>query len=209
MRYYWLGLGLFFLFPFGLLLWLADDGVESRAGLQPLADRPPAVDFELSDPEGQRHRLSDYRGRVVLVSFWATWCPPCRREMPAMQRLWQRLGEEGFTILAVAVGETAAPVKTFAFETGVTFPLLLDPDSKTTGPWKVRGLPSSWLLDRRGRRVYAAFGGREWDQPYFVNTIRELLAETEQGDDTLSGNSLRTGKIRQKREPWMDTDGHG
>lgn len=145
----------------------------------PVSRRVPAPDFTLTDADGKTHRLGDYRGKVVLVNFWATWCPPCRKEMPSMQRLWDGLRGEDFVILAVDVGEDEERVFAFTFALGVAlkFPLLLDRDGKVMGQWPVRGLPTTFLLDRRGRIAYQAIGGREWDDPALVAVIRALLAE--------------------------------
>lgn len=145
--------------------------------LQPVPGRPAVVDFALPDLNGKIHRVADHRGQVVLVTFWASWCGPCREEMPSMQRLWQAYSDKGFTILGVDVGEKRAAVEAFAFEYDLTFPLLLDPDSKTLDTWKVRGLPTSWLLDKQGRQAFQTLGGREWDTPEVRAVVQSLLDE--------------------------------
>jgi peroxiredoxin len=147
--------------------------------LTAIPDKPAAKDFTLKDINGKRHRLSDYRGKVVLVNFWATWCPPCRREIPAMQRLWDKLKSEDFVMLAVDMAEDEETVFGFTFATGVeiTFPVLLDTDGAVTESWPVIGMPTSFIIDRKGRTVYRAVGGREWDDPGLVASIRSLIAE--------------------------------
>ena len=163
-----------------LALWLACATAAAQPQtLTPLPDRPPAPDFALVDAEGKEHRLSDYRGQVVLVNFWATWCPPCRREMPSMQRLWEALRGTDFRMLAVDVGEDDETVFSFIFalDTAIEFPMLLDRDGKVTERWPVIGLPTSFLVDRSGRLAYRAIGGRDWDDPALVESIRELMAE--------------------------------
>ncbi len=145
--------------------------------LTPLPERPRAPEFSLRDADGKGHRLSQHRGKVVLINFWATWCPPCRREMPSMQRAWDRLKGEDFMMLAVNVGEDEDTVFAFSFATGVTldFPILLDRDSAAIRAWPVRALPTSFILDREGRMVYRAVGGREWDDPQLLEKIRALI----------------------------------
>jgi peroxiredoxin len=142
--------------------------------LTPIEPRPPAPDFELADIDGNRYKLSDLRGKVVIVNFWATWCPPCRQEMPSMQRAWEQLREERILMLAINVGEDEDSVFMFTADTPIEFPLLLDPDGKATKQWPVIGLPSTFAVDREGRIAYQAIGGREWDDPKLLNPIRAL-----------------------------------
>lgn len=138
--------------------------------------RAPAL--KLKDTDGQPHDLSRYRGKVVLVNFWATWCPPCRREMPSMQRLKEVLAGEAFEVLAVDVGEDADTVQAFTsqLDTPLTFPILLDTRSRTMRDWKVAGLPSTYLVDKQGRIVAIAVGGREFDHPEIIAAVRAALA---------------------------------
>lgn len=138
-----------------------------------------AKDFTLPDLDGKTHRLSDYRGKVVLVNFWATWCPPCRREMPSMERLSQRLKDQGFVVLAINQQED--PDKVFVFTSQLkpepTFPLLSDRNSAVANAWGVQGLPTSFLVDKRGRVAYRAMGGREFDHPEITRVIQRLLTK--------------------------------
>ncbi|BAV32778.1 alkyl hydroperoxide reductase [Sulfuricaulis limicola] len=145
--------------------------------MTPVADRPTAADFALKDIDGKLRRLSESRGKVVLVNFWATWCPPCRREMPSMQRAWTQLKSENFEMLAINVGEDEDTIFGFTFSTGVelTFPILLDRDAQVIKAWPVIALPTSFVVDPQGRIVYRAVGGREWDDPELLKKIRELL----------------------------------
>jgi peroxiredoxin len=142
-----------------------------------IADQPTAPDFALKDVDGKLRRLSESRGKVVLVNFWATWCPPCRREMPSMQRAWTQLKGENFEMLAINVGEDEDTIFGFTFSTGaeLTFPILLDRDAQVIKAWPVIALPTSFIVDPRGRIVYRAVGGREWDDPALLGKIRELI----------------------------------
>ena len=138
-----------------------------------------AKNFTLPDLDGKPHKLSDYRGKVVLVNFWATWCPPCRREMPSMERLYQKLKGEPFMVLAPDQYENLDLVFSFTgqLEPAPTFPIMLDPKSTTSKTWKVKGLPTSFIVDKQGRIAYRAVGGREFDHPEIEKTIRALIAE--------------------------------
>jgi thiol-disulfide isomerase/thioredoxin len=147
--------------------------------LTALKPRPPAPDFTLKDLDGKTQRLSDYRGKVVLVNFWATWCPPCRREMPSMERLYQKLKNEPFMVLAPDQYENFDLVFTFTgqLDPAPTFPIMLDPESRSAKAWGVKGLPSSFIVDKQGRIAYRAIGGREFDHPEIEKIIRALIAE--------------------------------
>lgn len=137
----------------------------------------PAPALKLKDLDGTLNDLASLRGKVVLINFWATWCPPCRREMPSMERLRQILANEAFVVLAVDVGENADTIETFTSQLDTTpgFPILLDTTSRTMRAWKVAGLPTTYLVDTRGRIVASAVGGREFDHPEIVKAIRNLL----------------------------------
>jgi thiol-disulfide isomerase/thioredoxin len=137
----------------------------------------PAPTLRLKDIGGTAHDLTQLKGRVVLVNFWATWCPPCRREMPSMERLSQTLEGEAFSVLAVDVGEDADTIDAFTsqFDAAPTFPILLDTQSRAMQAWKVAGLPTTFLVDKQGHIVARAIGGREFDHPEMVETIRGLL----------------------------------
>ena len=143
-------------------------------GLTALEDRPLAPDFELKDLDGNSHQLSDYRGKVLIINFWATWCPPCREEMPSMQRAWQKLEPEGIRLLAINVGEDEDTIFQFTANYPVEFPLLMDLDSTVIGEWPVRGLPTTFVVDPQGRLAYRAVGGREWDDEELLAPVRAL-----------------------------------
>lgn len=136
-----------------------------------------APDFALPNLAGQAVRLSAYRGQVVLVNLWATWCPPCRDEMPSMEALHQRFKDKGFVLLAVSEDEGGrAVVEPFVEQMKVTFPVLLDTQGEVGRKYGVWGFPESFLVDRDGRIVERVIGPRDWVAPAQVAMIEALLA---------------------------------
>ncbi|MBI2216770.1 MAG: TlpA family protein disulfide reductase [Candidatus Rokubacteria bacterium] len=126
--------------------------------------RPKAAhDFTLKTLNGKTFRLAEQRGNVVLVNFWATWCPPCREEMPAMERLHRAHKERGFVMVAVSVDADPAAVAPFVKEHKLTFTIALDPKMEAANAYGVRALPSSFVIDRRGTMAAFALGPRAWD----------------------------------------------
>jgi thiol-disulfide isomerase/thioredoxin len=119
--------------------------------------------------------LSSFKGEVVLVNFWATWCEPCREEMPSLQRLQQKLGGKGLRVLAVNVGEGAARIRQFLERTPVSLSILRDADSDVMKAWRVRMLPASFLVDRRGKLRYQIVGEADYDDPVQQAPVLELL----------------------------------
>lgn len=143
------------------------------AGMSPIPALPAAPTLRLEDMDGQVVDLASYRGRVVLVNFWATWCPPCRAEFPSLGRVRHLFGPSDFEVIAVNVGEEAETV--FSFAGSPEFPVLFDKNSQTMATWPVKGLPTTFLVDRQGRLALKATGGREFDDPLIVNLIKGLL----------------------------------
>lgn len=139
--------------------------------------REAAAALRLKDIGGRTVDLSTYKGKIVLINYWATWCPPCRREMPSIEHLVEKIRSKDFVVLAVDVGEDADTIETFTsqLDTPLSFPILLDTDSKAMQSWRVAGLPTTYFIDRRGRVAYTAIGGREFDHPDIERTVRTLL----------------------------------
>jgi thiol-disulfide isomerase/thioredoxin len=129
----------------------------------------------LADLDGRRHTLEDYRGKVVLLNFWATWCEPCLAEMPSMQTLERRLAGRSFAILAVNHGESRTKVADFTRRLTVGFPVLLDPNTEAPRAWRVRVLPASFLVDASGRVRYSVVGEMDWAGESAVETVRRLV----------------------------------
>ena len=142
--------------------------------LTPMPEQPTAPSFDLSGPGGERYNLEEMRGKPVIVNFWATWCPPCRAEMPSMQRAWEQVKDEDILIVAVNVGEDAATIGEFTEQVKIEFPLPMDLDSEVIQRWPMTGLPTTFVVDPEGRLVYRAQGEREWDDPALLDLVRAL-----------------------------------
>ncbi len=133
------------------------------AQIEELDRRRASADFELRDLSGKEWRLSGLRGKVVLVNFWATWCPPCRKEVPDLGALYSRFQQEGFVVLAIS-DEDAGKVAAFVKEHGVRYPVLLDPDGKVGKLFGAEGIPKSFVYDHDGRLVATAIDMRTMGQ---------------------------------------------
>ena len=163
----------------GLLAVLLISTASAAGTLQPFEDDSPTPDFSLSDLKGTTHTLADYRGKVVLVNFWASWCPPCIKEMPGLQRLQEKLTGQPFVILPVNVGEKKYRVWKFVKLINFTLPVPLDTDSKTFADWDASVLPTSFLLDTKGRIRYRVLADLEWDNEDVIALIEALINEEE------------------------------
>jgi peroxiredoxin len=136
-----------------------------------------APDFTLRSAEGPAVRLQEQRGRVVMVNFWATWCGPCRQEMPHLNRLYGKYRDAGFTLLGVNIDEDQAKAVSLAARLGLQFPVLLDTDKKVSRLYDLSTMPSTVLIDRDGRMRYVHLGYREGYESTYERQIRELLKE--------------------------------
>lgn len=158
-----------------------------RENYQPIITGAEAPDFVAQNMAGETVRLSDYRGRVVLVNVWATWCDPCRQEMPSMQRLYEALDGTDFEILAVSIdaqagqedafGRPGGDLQAFADQMGLTFPILHDPAGTIERTYQTTGVPETFLVGRDGLIYKKVAGGTEWDAPVNQELVRRLLAE--------------------------------
>ncbi len=154
-----------------LLLWaLGAWGQELRPS--PSAAAPA---LELPDVHGLLHRLADYQGKVVLVNFWASWCEPCREEMPSIERLRRSLRGEPFVVLAVNVGEGAQAARRFADAVQLGSALLLDRDGSTASAWGARALPSTFIAGPDGMIRYRFVGALDWSSPAVRGAITGLM----------------------------------
>ena len=162
----------------GLLLLLYLPCPVTAGKLDPYQGFEQTPALALEDLGHTAHSLEDYRGRVVLVNFWASWCAPCVIEMPSMQRLQEAMAGKPFTLLAVNVGESPGTVWKFAAKVRVQFPLLLDRDGQTASDWGIDIYPTSFLIDPQGRVQYVAYGPREWDAPDMIQAIEGMFGKS-------------------------------
>jgi len=146
-----------------------------QARLQNFPGNPPAPDLRLSTVEGAEISLNHYRGRVVLINFWATWCPPCVEEIPSLGRLQQKFSKDELTVISVDVGEEKARVEEFLKRVPARYPVMLDPGGATVSDWKLRAFPTTFIIDTQGRISLAYFGGLEWDSSEIVEQLQGLL----------------------------------
>lgn len=135
-----------------------------------------APETVLDDLDGEPYRLQDDRGAVVFVHFWASWCGPCRVEMPAIQRMWDELEPEGLKIALINTAEDEETVFSFLAAHAPDIRPLMDRDGQNTEAWRPRGLPATYLVDRYGNVRYQALGGRPWDEPAYLEFLRRLIA---------------------------------
>ena len=150
----------------------------TAAGERPLVPyEGDAKDFSLADYKGNEHRLEDYRGKVVLVNFWASWCPPCIQEMPELTQLKNQLNEKPFEILAINVGEKKYKVRKFAKLINLKLPVLLDTKKDIFDDWGVKTLPTSFLIDAEGNIRYSVRGNPGWNQEDTIKIIEQLISE--------------------------------
>lgn len=147
------------------------------ADLREFNGDPAAPPLALNDLGGELHTLEDYRGKVVMVNFWAGWCHPCLQEIPELMRLSERLADRPFAILAVNVGEEKGKVQGYGFVRRMKehMTILMDTDSATFKRWEGIGLPSTFLLDPEGNIRYEAYGPVNWDADYIVAMLEELM----------------------------------
>lgn len=152
-------------------------GCETNPG--PQVDEP-VPGFTLPDLEGREHQLADYRGRVVVLNFWATWCPPCVDEMPSLQRLHRALSDEGLSVLALSVDERFSDIVEFRDEYDLTFTLLHDNGRKVSRAYQTFKYPETYIVDRAGRLKSKVVGPRDWAAPSVIRDMVELLEEEPQ-----------------------------
>lgn len=158
-----------------LLLCLAVSGCTKSEA--PVVEGSTAPDFVLNDLSGRQVRLSDYRGKVVLLNFWATWCPPCREEIPSMMKLNQALSGKPFQMLAVSIDEGGKDAVIGYFKkSGTMLPALLDTSNATAKRYGTTGVPETFVLDKKGVILKKVVGGMDWSDPQVVAFFNEIIS---------------------------------
>jgi len=153
----------------------AEDPVAALSLIRPKPAKD-APDFQVRTPDGSTLRLGDFKGKVVFLNFWATWCEPCREEMPSMERLHRAYKDRGLVVLAISLDlQGASVVRPFVKKFALTFPIGLDPKMAVRETYGVWAVPSTFLIDRRGKRVLFANGARDWDSKAAHAVVEPLL----------------------------------
>lgn len=157
--------------------------------LQRIQGEQVLSDFSLRDIGGAVHRLSSYRGRVVLVTFWASWCPQCLSEMPEIDAMWKEIGQDRLKVLAVNVGEDFETISKYQRREGLSFPLLLDSEMAVYKEWPLLGLPTTFLINKEGLAIYKAVGYVDWNQDQIKGLINAMLQPVETPSDLNANGS--------------------
>ena len=144
-------------------------------GIVKFDEKLTAPSFTLRDLNGKEVKLEDHRGKIVFLIFWATWCQPCRTEMPSMEKLYTEFRERDFTILAVDLQERAKKVRAFKEKFKLNFPILLDSDGSVGSKYRVTSIPTTYLIDREGYMIGGALGARDWASKEAFELINQLL----------------------------------
>jgi peroxiredoxin len=145
--------------------------------LEPMKDNSPTPDFTLPDLFGKKVWLKDFRRKLVLLNFWASWCLPCREEMPAMERLYQEFKNRDFVILAVNIKDKRKDALAFVKEFKLTYPVVFDPEGQVGLPYGAWGLPTTYLIGRKGEGLARMWGPADWYSPGARELIKALLDE--------------------------------
>ncbi len=146
--------------------------------LMDIPNKPvPSFDFSAELVGGEKVKLSDFKGKVIFLNFWATWCPPCLAEMPAMERLFRKMKDKPFHMFAVNLMEKRPKVKKFLASKDFTYDIVMDPEGEISEKYNAENLPTTYILDKQGRIIRRAIGPRIWDGPESVALFEKLVAE--------------------------------
>jgi peroxiredoxin len=162
---------------FGLALCVAATPASAATAATPAAAAQPAPDFSLDARGATKLSLSQYRGQVVMLNFWATWCGPCRQEMPLLEAMYKRYKSMGFTLIGVNVEPDSKSAEEFLAKLPVSFPVAFDTESKVSKLYNVQGMPNSVIIDRKGRTRVLHRGYHPGDENEYLDQIRALIRE--------------------------------
>jgi len=159
------------------IFWTSTFTNASQTSLDPVVDKPIASQLRLKNLNEEVIDLEQFRGRIVLVNFWAVWCTPCRAEMPSMQTLYEAFDREQLEVIAVDMGSKPSQIEEFLADTepALEFKIVLDELGETARDWGVRGIPVSFVIDQQGRLVYQALGERDWSSEAMQQSLRKLI----------------------------------
>ena len=146
-------------------------------GVETFPSKASQVEIELQDLYGADVNISDFRGKIVLLNFWATWCPTCVVEMPSMEKLHRKLKDKDFALVSISLQDPASEVKLFFKQNELTFTALLDSTGKTVPDFGIRAIPTTLILDKAGRIIGRVMGTREWDSRESVSMFEQLIVD--------------------------------
>jgi len=153
-----------------------EDDLFSKTRINPIKGNKKAPDFSLNDLNGKEVEIKQFKGKIIFLNFWATWCGPCKEEMPGLEALRQQFKEKNFVLLTISVDyEGIKPVQEFINKHRYTFPVLLDPKCETLDLFEVKGIPTTFLIDKKGRMVGKAIGPRDWKSVEVVSLLNLLI----------------------------------
>jgi len=163
-----------------LFLHFPAEGVEealfSNIKMNPIKGDIRAPDFSLKDLNGNKVGIKQFKGKIIFLNFWATWCNPCKEEMPGLEVLHQQFKEKNFVLLAVSVDyEGIKPIQEFINKHQYTFPVLLDPKCEVLDLFEVKEIPTAFLVDKKGRMIAKAIGPRDWKNPEVFSFLNLLI----------------------------------
>ena len=156
------------------LLFLTTHSYAFPPGVKYIETPWKAPEIDLIDIDGRQHTLSDYQGNILIINFWGTWCQPCRKEMPALQRAYEQLKKDNISIIAIAMGDSPSDVIQYRNNNPVDFPLLPDKDNVVSTRWSIPALPTTYILNQSGEVIIRVIGDYEWDNPDWLKEIKAL-----------------------------------
>jgi thiol-disulfide isomerase/thioredoxin len=176
-KWFFLSLLCFFIFsPLPVFSENKKEDLYRTAGIQPIKGTTKVPNLNLTDLKGKKWETKDFKGKVIFLNFWATWCGPCKEEMPSMEELYQQFKSKDFLFLTISVDyEKKEIVKEFIEKHRYTFPVLLDPQCVTLDLFQVKGIPTTFLIDKKGIMIGKATGPKNWKKPEFVSIVNTLL----------------------------------
>jgi len=153
-----------------------EDDLLLKLGIKPIKGGKKAPDFSLKNLSGKNVELKNFRGKVIFLNFWATWCGPCKEEMSSMEALYQEFKEKGFTFLGISVDYGGVkPVKEYIEKNRYTFPVLIDPKSQVLDLYEVKGIPTTFIIDKNGRMIGKSIGPKDWKSQEVISLLNLLI----------------------------------
>jgi peroxiredoxin len=153
-----------------------EDDLFSKIRINPIKGDKKAPDFSLKDLNGKKVEIKQFKGKIIFLNFWATWCGPCKEEIPSLEVLHQQFQEKNFVLLTISVDyEGLKPVQDFISKHHYTFPVLLDPNCEVLDLFEVKRIPTTFIIDKRGRMIGRAIGPRNWKSPEVFSLINLLI----------------------------------